>query len=311
MHLADTGDAGGCEGALTDYRAVVVRLDVDDDVASRQRVLHGGLDGVGGGVACPTARRRARRRSRRRRSDVRRLAHAEAAQLDRRLEPLDRLQRRLRGDRHPASSRTSTLRLISRAAATRTSAATKSAAAVGLLVARGHEGDRGARRRFRRDRRRSGARSRPARAAVPPSGAPGDVTARLASIASTSATANAHRRVDARRLVVEEVAKRGSPDQEAARDEQRGLGERAEMLRLRVPVRMTGVGRSHHAPTAKKVSSAAARSAPECSASERRPRLSVARLVASLTEPRARPRLDENERRSPLWAHAGRLCSGP
>ena len=76
---------------------------------------------------------------------------------------------------------------------------------------------------------------------------------------------------------------RAPDDRDAREHEDRALRERREMLRLPVPVLVPGSAGRPATPTAKNVSSAAIRSVPECSASESRPRLPVARPVPSLS----------------------------
>ena len=105
------------------------RLDVDDDVALRERAMHGRLDAVGGGMPLP---HRGPRRDAD--DDVRERAPAgltQAKAAARR--PAARAGRSPRARRPTASAgarsiSTSTLRRISRTAATTTSKATKSAA---------------------------------------------------------------------------------------------------------------------------------------------------------------------------------------
>ena len=86
---------GGGEGPFTERALVALRLDVDDDVALRQRLVDGGLDGVRRRVTLPDggARRNADH-------DVgelapRRLPHPQAPQLDPGLQTRDRGARSL------------------------------------------------------------------------------------------------------------------------------------------------------------------------------------------------------------------------
>ena len=165
MHLAHArdGDGGGVR-ALADG-VVLARLDVDDDVALRQRAPHRLLDGVGGGVPLADAPRPAgtpmttsakcrpaawRSRSRRRSTGGSMLG--------------DRLARRLvRLARRAVHEHVDVAR-ISRPAATSTSTATNSAAGESPRVARPpRAGARRGRRSTRRGRCRSGARSTAAR----------------------------------------------------------------------------------------------------------------------------------------------------
>ena len=93
-------------------------------------------------------------------------------------------------------------------------------------------------------------------------------------------------------------------DEEAREHEDRPLGERRQVLRLAVAVLVAACRRAAPAtPTAKNVSSAATRSVPECSASERSPRLPVARPVAELQR-------DQRDRRDrPRRARCGAAAS--
>ena len=83
------------------------------------------------------------------------------------------------------------------------------------------------------------------------------------------------------------------------------------MLGLRVPVRMTGVGRSHRDADGKegeqrggKIGAGVQRLGEEAEAV----RGETGRKLDDHEHGRGH---DGDERRSPLWAHAGRLCSGP
>ena len=73
------------------------RLDVDDDVALGQSALHGGLDGVRGGMTLPDARIRRDADDDVREVAPRGLPHAQAPELHLRLQPLDRRARSLLG----------------------------------------------------------------------------------------------------------------------------------------------------------------------------------------------------------------------
>ena len=127
-HLRDA--ERGRQHALAELGVRLARLDVDDDVGVGQRSRERVLDPVGGGMALPDGGAR---------SDpdddvgevlAARLAHPEPPELDRRVERGDRRPRRVLGvDAGVRSMSTSTFRRRSRAAAaTITSAATKSAA---------------------------------------------------------------------------------------------------------------------------------------------------------------------------------------
>ena len=91
------------------------------------------------------------------------------------------------------------------------------------------------------------------------------------------------RRIDRRLRRADEVRDRAVADRDRDEHEERGLTERPEVLGLAVAVLVARVGRAGATPTAKKVSSAATRSVPECAASERRPRLWAARPTPSFS----------------------------
>ena len=98
VHLAHARHAErGRVRALAHGADRLLRLDVDDDVRLRQRVLHGALDGVGGGVAL--AQRRVGGDADHDVGEVaaRGLAHPQPPQLDRRIDRHDRQARRLLG----------------------------------------------------------------------------------------------------------------------------------------------------------------------------------------------------------------------
>src|SRR5205823_11315587 len=94
VHLADARDTDrGLLRTLAHLRVAPLRLDVDDDVALRQRALDGVLDRVGRGVALGDGR--AGRDADHDIGEVaaRRLAHAQAAQAAPGHPPGDRLAR--------------------------------------------------------------------------------------------------------------------------------------------------------------------------------------------------------------------------
>ena len=121
-----TASAAACTRSRRPPRRA--RLDVDDDVALGQRRARRLLDPVRDRVALPDAGLRGRRRSRRRRSRARRLAQAQPPQVDRRLDRARSLRApppRVRG--RPVHQHVD-VAAHQPAAATSTSAATKSAA---------------------------------------------------------------------------------------------------------------------------------------------------------------------------------------
>ena len=221
------------------------RLDVDDDVASRQRPLDRRLDRVGGsvpladrrggetpittsancrpppaasaaGAARPGAERRDRR-ARRRLGARRRAVHQHvdvAADQPRRGERARARRRRAR-----RSSRRSGAR-------------------------RGRAGARRARRTSRRGRWRSGARSRRAPRS-PFAATPATDRPRLASTTITTpiVTKTYQRGVHRRRRRPDQPLDRANADQHARGREKRRLGERGEVLGLAVPVLVGDVGR--------------------------------------------------------------------
>ena len=98
MDLAHARDTlGGRENALAQRRLVLLRLDVDDHVALRQRTVHGFLDCVRGRMPLPHRRTRGHPDDHVRELLAARLAHAQPAQLYSRLERGDRGEGRLLG----------------------------------------------------------------------------------------------------------------------------------------------------------------------------------------------------------------------
>jgi hypothetical protein len=118
------------ERALAESRLVLLGLDVDDDVALRQRLVKGGLDGVSRGVAL--ADRGARRDAD---DDIGELASSQPGACANRRNSTGGSSAAIAREAISCASegtrsiRTSMFRRISLAAAARTSTATKSAAA--------------------------------------------------------------------------------------------------------------------------------------------------------------------------------------
>ena len=293
VHLAHARHAErGRVRALAHGAVVLARLDVHDDVGLGQRRLHGPLDRVGrrmpladGGVEVDADH------------DVgevasRGLAHAQPPQLDRRLDAGDGAAARPPPRRRARRSiSTSTLRRISRTAASSTMHATKSAAiesACGWPARTSSRptstADRAAEvaaemQRVRRERRaRVAARGahRRNRAADVDHDHDADHDERVpARVHRADASCRPAARSRARRSAGSR--RRGSRPRRAPRG--------APPSRARTGARCRPGGAA--TPTAKSVSSAAIRSVPECAASESRPRLCVARPVPSFSPIRA------------------------
>ena len=100
-HARDTLSAAACARSRM-RRVVLLRLDVDDDVAARQRALHRLLDRVRRRVALPDGRARRHADHDVRELPRRRLPHPQPPELDRRVEPAIAARRRLLGVRRGA-----------------------------------------------------------------------------------------------------------------------------------------------------------------------------------------------------------------
>ena len=117
------------------------------------------------------------------------------------------------------------------------------------------------------------------------------------------------RRLDLELDDASQAKDRRDGDADADEDQEPGLRERGEVLRLAVSPRMPAVGRRTATETAKNVRSAAARSVPECAASASSPRLELARPATSLIATRRHRGPDRDERGAPLRRHGAKATA--